>query len=142
MSIRSIANILKSEIIDMGGIKVKQPLPTQKVEQISPFLLLHHFGPFQVAPGRDPMDLGPHPHRGFEPVTFLYSGGLRHKDSRGNEGILEAGDIQWITAGRGIIHSERASKAFLREGGTMDRIRKAALSTAISWVLFKIKIKV
>ncbi|GAB5551667.1 MAG: pirin family protein [Saprospiraceae bacterium] len=123
MQYRTISNILKSEAINMGGIAVKQALPTQKVEQISPFLLLHHFGPIEVASGRDPMDIGPHPHRGFAPVTFLYSGGLRHKDSRGNEGFLEAGDVQWMNAGRGIIHSERSSKAFLEKGGILEGIQ-------------------
>jgi len=107
----------------MGSFQVKQPLPTQKVPQISPFLLLHHFGPINVEPGFDPIDLGPHPHRGFEPVTFLYQGGIRHKDSLGNEGILEAGDIQWMTSGRGIIHSERASDFFMENGGTIEGIQ-------------------
>jgi redox-sensitive bicupin YhaK (pirin superfamily) len=123
MNYRSVSHILESSIIDMGSFQVKQPLPTQKVPQISPFLLLHHFGPIKVEPGFDPIDLGPHPHRGFEPVTFLYQGGIRHKDSLGNEGVLEAGDIQWMTAGRGIIHSERASDFFMENGGTIEGIQ-------------------
>lgn len=123
MNYRSVSHILESNIIDMGSFQVKQPLPTQKVPQISPFLLLHHFGPIKVEPGFDPIDLGPHPHRGFEPVTFLYQGGIRHKDSLGNEGILEAGDIQWMTAGRGIIHSERASDFFMENGETIEGIQ-------------------
>ena len=123
MNYRSVSHILESSIINMGSFQVKQPLPTQKVPQISPFLLLHHFGPIKVEPGFDPIDLGPHPHRGFEPVTFLYQGGIRHKDSLGNEGILEAGDIQWMTSGRGIIHSERASDFFMENGGTIEGIQ-------------------
>jgi redox-sensitive bicupin YhaK (pirin superfamily) len=123
MNYRSVSHILESSNIDMGSFQVKQPLPTQKVPQISPFLLLHHFGPIKVEPGYDPIDLGPHPHRGFEPVTFLYQGGIRHKDSLENEGILEAGDIQWMTAGRGIIHSERASDFFMENGGTIEGIQ-------------------
>ncbi len=123
MKFRPVANIQASELMDMGGTAVKQPLPTVKVEQVDPFLLLHHFGPTQVEPGTDPLDVGPHPHRGFEPVTFLYEGSIRHKDSRGNEGLLSGGDVQWMTAGRGIIHSERASKSFLREGGRMHGIQ-------------------
>lgn len=107
----------------MGGTPVKQPLPTQKIERLSPFLLLHHFGPTEAAPGMTPFDVGPHPHRGFEPVTFLYSGGIRHKDSLGNEGILSAGDVQWMTAGRGVIHSERASNDFLYKGGVLEGIQ-------------------
>lgn len=107
----------------MGGTTVKQPLPTQQVDQVSPFLLLHHFGPAEAAPGEDPLDVGPHPHRGFEPVTLLYSGEIRHKDSRGNEGFLRGGDVQWMTAGMGIIHSERATKAFLEKGGVLEGIQ-------------------
>lgn len=123
MKYRSVANILPAETMDMGSTKVKQPLPTVRVEQISPFLLLHHFGPTTVEAGGDPLDVGPHPHRGFEPVTFLYQGGIRHKDSRGNEGLLQGGDVQWMTAGMGIIHSEKASLDFLRHGGTMEGIQ-------------------
>jgi redox-sensitive bicupin YhaK (pirin superfamily) len=123
MQYRSVANIIPAESLSMGGTIVKQSLPTMRVKQISPFLLLHHFGPTTVEAGRDPLDVGPHPHRGFEPVTFLYQGGIRHKDSRGNEGILSGGDVQWMTAGRGIIHSERASSDFLNKGGTMEGIQ-------------------
>lgn len=107
----------------MGQTLVKQPLPTVRVERIDPFLLLHHFGPYEVTPPFDPLDVGPHPHRGFEPVTFLYQGELRHKDSRGNEGLLRSGDVQWMTAGRGIIHIERASRDFLEQGGILEGIK-------------------
>jgi hypothetical protein len=123
MTTRSVAHILPAHLLDMGGTQVKQPLPTQRVECVDPFLLLHHFGPTKVEPGGDPLDVGPHPHRGFEPVTFLYQGGIRHRDSRGNTGELRGGDVQWMTAGRGIIHSERASRDFLEAGGTMEGIQ-------------------
>ncbi|MEZ4985811.1 MAG: pirin family protein [Saprospiraceae bacterium] len=123
MKTRSVAYITDAQELDMGGTIVKQPLPTQRVNAVDPFLLMHHFGPYEVAPGTDPLDVGPHPHRGFEPVTFLYRGGIRHRDSRDNTGILEGGDVQWMTAGRGIIHSERASRAFLETGGVMEGIQ-------------------
>lgn len=123
MKFRSVANILPAQAMQMGPITIHQPLPTQRVQQVDPFLLLHHFGPWDVEPGHDPLDLGPHPHRGFEPVTFLYQGGLRHRDSRNNTGILEAGDVQWMTAGMGIIHSERGNKNFLEDGGTLEGIQ-------------------
>ncbi|MCL4141264.1 UNVERIFIED_CONTAM: hypothetical protein GTU68_014003 [Idotea baltica] len=71
----------------------------------------------------DPLDVGPHPHRGFEPVTFLYSGGIRHHDSRSNTGYLKPGDVQWMTAGMGIIHSERSSKEFREKGGKLEGIQ-------------------
>jgi hypothetical protein len=123
MKSRTIAHILKGETTKVGSMTVKQPLPTMQIDQIDPFLLLHHFGPATVEPGTDPLALGAHPHRGFEPVTFLFSGGIRHKDSRGNEGILSGGDVQWMTAGMGIIHSEQASKGFLETGGTIEGIQ-------------------
>ena len=124
MEHRTVAHVLPAHELSMGFLKVYQPLPTQRVDQVDPFLLLHHFGPVEVeAGGRDPLDLGPHPHRGFEPVTFLYQGGIRHRDSRDNTGHLQAGDVQWMTAGRGIIHSERASKAFMDAGGTLEGIQ-------------------
>lgn len=122
MRTRSVANVIPAEAINMGGIQVYQPLPTQRVAQIDPFLLLHHFK-WEVGPDYDPLDLGPHPHRGFEPVTFLYQGGLRHRDSRNNTGFLKAGDVQWMTAGRGIIHSERSSAEFKATGGTLEGIQ-------------------
>lgn len=123
MTNRSVANVLPAHALKMGPIEIHQPLPTAKVEQVDPFLLLHHFGPWEVGPFNDPLDLGPHPHRGFEPVTFLYSGGLRHRDSRNNTGYLNSGDVQWMTAGMGIIHSERGSKEFLESGGTLEGIQ-------------------
>lgn len=122
MKTRSVAHILPAFELDMGGTIVKQALPTQQVEQIDPFLLLHHFGPYEVD-GQDPLDVGPHPHRGFEPVTFLYSGGITHRDSRNNVGELEGGDVQWMTSGMGIIHSERGSEKMLDEGGTLEGIQ-------------------
>ncbi len=108
MSDRSIAHVLPAYPIEMEGFRVYQPLPTQLVDQIDPFLLLHHFGPFDMeAGGRDLLDLGPHPHR----------------VSRGHTGYLQGGDVQWMTAGRGIIHSERATNEFMDTGGTLEGIQ-------------------
>lgn len=107
----------------MGPLKIRQPLPVADLEQISPFILLHHAGPTVQPPNSIKERLSPHPHRGFEPVTFLFSGKLHHKDSAGHEGFLESGDVQWMTAGSGIIHSEGASAAFAKEGGTQELIQ-------------------
>lgn len=109
--------------MSVGPFNVKQPFPSAGIEQVSPFLLLHHAGPDVYAPGAIKARLSPHPHRGFEPVTFLYSGKIHHKDSTGSEGFLESGDVQWMTAGSGIIHSEGPSAAFANEGGTMELIQ-------------------
>jgi redox-sensitive bicupin YhaK (pirin superfamily) len=102
---------------------VKQPLPAKDLSQVSPFVLLHHGGPDIHAPGSIKARLSPHPHRGFEPVTFVFGGKLHHKDSTGSEGFLSTGDVQWMTAGSGIIHSEGPSEEFAREGGKMEIIQ-------------------
>jgi quercetin 2,3-dioxygenase len=108
---------------NVGPFQVKQPLPADDLQQVSPFILLHHGGPTTHAPGEIKSRLSPHPHRGFEPVTFIFSGKLHHKDSTGSEGFLESGDVQWMTAGSGIIHSEGPSAAFAKEGGAMEIIQ-------------------
>ena len=87
------------EHMSVGPFKVKQPLPSPVLKQVSPFILLHHAGPSKHAPGEIKARLSPHPHRGFEPVTFLFSGKIHHRDSTGSEGFLESGDVQWMTAG-------------------------------------------
>ncbi len=108
---------------NVGPFKVKQPLPNNTLNGVDPFLLLHHAGPTHHEPGEIKARLGAHPHRGFEPVTFLFSGKIHHKDSTGSEGFLETGDVQWMTSGSGIIHSEGPSADFAKEGGTMELIQ-------------------
>ena len=110
----SAKNIGTSEFVMMGDIRLRQPLPTNEIEMIDPFILLHHYGPFVVNKVLNPLDLGPHPHRGFEPVTFVLQGEQLHRDSLGNESIVRAGDVQWTRAGRGIIHAEGPSNCKLR----------------------------
>lgn len=108
----------------MGGFPVRQPFPTQKVEQIDPFLLLHHADvktPTHIEP--DHAGIGPHPHRGFSPVTFIFKGGVHHRDSRGNYSVIYAGGAQWINAGMGIIHSERPPQDIHEIGGRQEIIQ-------------------
>lgn len=108
----------------MGGIPIKQALPTAKVDQVDPFLLLHH-GSFtyrEDAPALH-QGLGPHPHRGFSPVTFVIRGEVHHRDSRGNNQIAKQGEVQWMFAGAGIIHSERPSPKLARENGTQEIVQ-------------------
>jgi len=123
MNYRSVIKQTFAEEFQMGPLRVKQPLPVKELEQVSPFILLHHAGPDVHIAGKGRTRLNPHPHRGFEPVTFLFNGRLHHKDSLGNEGFLESGDVQWMTAGSGIIHSEGPSAGFAKEGGTMELIQ-------------------
>lgn len=89
----------------------------------SPFLLLDHIGPGRLLPGRPPGGVNSHPHRGFETVTLVYAGELAHKDSTGGGGVIRAGDVQWMTAGSGIMHEERFSADFAREGGAFEMIQ-------------------
>lgn len=121
---KKVKQVLYGNMVNMGGIPVRQPLPTDGVRQIDPFLLLHH-GRFDVKAGADIKDtgVGPHPHRGFSPVTFVFSGGVHHRDSRGNSGEVNAGGVQWMNAGMGIIHSERPGKELIEKGGIQEIIQ-------------------
>ncbi len=123
MKLNTIKNVGKSDFINMGPIELRQPIPTKEIEMIDPFVLLHHYGPYQISEESNPFDLGPHPHRGFEPVTFLIQGEQLHRDSLGHESVVKAGDVQWTTAGRGIIHAEGPTKEFVHRGGTLEGIQ-------------------
>ncbi|GLR19027.1 pirin family protein [Portibacter lacus] len=116
--------LLPAAKIDMGGFPVKQALPTQNVPQVDPFLLLHH-GKVKYSSRRPARHQGvdPHPHRGFSPVTFVVQGEVHHRDSRGNSQIAKAGEVQWIHAGAGIIHSERPSEAMAESGTHQEFIQ-------------------
>ncbi|CAA0146892.1 pirin family protein [Tenacibaculum maritimum] len=114
---------VESPLVNMGVIKLRQPLPNKHIENIDPFLLLHHYGPYVISEFSNPFDVGAHPHRGFEPITMLFKGEQLHRDSLGNEILVKEGDVQWITAGRGIIHSEGPSKAFIKKGGELEGIQ-------------------
>ena len=98
------------------------PLPNQWVGQISPFIMLDHFGP-QHIPAGEPFFVPPHPHRGFVPVTILFDGEVEHKDSVGNIGRIKGGDVQWMTAGSGVVHSEGAPESFSKTGGVLHLIQ-------------------
>lgn len=124
MKNRTVSRLLYAHQVDMGGLPVRQPLPTQQVQQIDPFLLLHHANikaPSHVNP--DHAGVGPHPHRGFSPVTFIFQGGVHHRDSRGNDSTIYAGGAQWMNAGMGIIHSERPPHDIHERGGRQEIIQ-------------------
>ena len=101
-----------------AGFEIRRPFPTQALELLDPFLLLDEMGPTDNGPGQA-KGAPDHPHRGFETVTYLLSGEMDHRDSRGGGGRLAPGDAQWMTAGAGIVHSELPSPRILREGGRM-----------------------
>lgn len=89
-------------------------------QQVSPFLMLDYAGPMDFPPSDHKRGVGEHPHRGFETVTLVYQGELAHRDSTGNGGIIGAGEVQWMTAGSGILHEEFHSKAFGETGGMLE----------------------
>ena len=92
-------------------------------KQLSPFLLLDFAGPTAFKPARHPRGVGQHPHRGFETVTIVYDGEVAHRDSTGQGGVIGAGDVQWMTAGAGIIHEEFHSPAFTERGGDLRMLQ-------------------
>jgi hypothetical protein len=107
-NLRKVKALLYAQQFPMGKIHVRQPFPSHFVEYPDPFILLHH-AVIDVHPDADLRNegVGPHPHRGFSPVTFIFDGAVHHRDSLGNSSVIENGGVQWINAGRGIMHSER-----------------------------------
>lgn len=98
------------------GMLVTRPFPTARLDQLDPFLLLDRMGPVTHEPG-DAKGAPDHPHRGFETVTYVLEGAIEHGDSQGNHGRIGAGDVQWMTAGSGVVHSEMPSEEIRRNGG-------------------------
>lgn len=124
MKSRSVSRLLYAHNTDMGGMPIRQALPTRQVEQVDPFLLIHHADikvPVHLEPKH--AGVGPHPHRGFSPVTFIFKGGVHHRDSRGNDSVVYAGGAQWMNAGMGIIHSERPTNDIHEIGGRQEIIQ-------------------
>lgn len=101
-----------------GGFIVHRPFPTRQLMDFDPFLLLDEMGPVDYAPG-EALGAPDHPHRGFETVTYVLEGRMQHKDSHGHAGALGPGDVQWMTAGAGVVHSEMPEAQFARTGGRM-----------------------
>lgn len=90
---------------------------------VTPFLMLDYAGPRDFTPAVKPRGVGAHPHRGFETVTIVYDGEVEHRDSTGNGGIIGSGDVQWMTAGNGIVHEEFHSPAFTERGGRFEVVQ-------------------
>jgi len=120
---RTVAGIVNSvETLEGAGFLVRRPFPKPSFSEFDPFLLLDEMGPMELAPG-EAKGAPDHPHRGFETVTYLLSGDMEHKDSRGHAGRLNPGDVQWMTAGAGVIHSEMPAREFARNGGRMHGLQ-------------------
>lgn len=114
---RTISEIITAKTTTEGdGFQVNRPFPNYAIRDFDPFLLLDEMGPVNYAPN-EAKGASPHPHRGFETVTYMIEGAFEHKDSQGNSGTLLPGDVQWMTAGSGVIHSELPEKEFAKKGG-------------------------
>ena len=120
---RSALRVIDSHYAEPApGLRVLRPFPGPDLDYASPFLMLDHFGPERIRPG-DEGGLNPHPHRGFETVTFLFQGAMEHHDSSGGHGHLRAGGVQWMTAGSGIVHAEYREKEFAHTGGVLEGVQ-------------------
>jgi redox-sensitive bicupin YhaK (pirin superfamily) len=123
-TLRIVQRLIDANVVSMGNQLVTyQPLPHSGLPYLDPFLLLHHTGPVEVDPHGPGLPFGPHPHRGFETATFIFAGDMRHHDSRGHSNVTYPGGVQWMTAGRGIVHSEGLSKALQEAGGIIEYIQ-------------------
>lgn len=122
-SVRLISTSTPAQVGD--GFFIRRPMPGAKIRlgEMSPFLLLDHAGPTAFEPTNKARGVDEHPHRGFETVTIVYEGELEHRDSQGGKGSIGAGDVQWMTAGAGVVHEEKHSERFTREGGTLEMIQ-------------------
>jgi redox-sensitive bicupin YhaK (pirin superfamily) len=117
MTARIVKSVVPTHtVLEGGGFKVRRPVAMGSL--MSPFLLLDEMGPVHYGPG-EAVGAPSHPHRGFETVTYILQGSMQHADSAGNSGDLNTGDVQWMTAGKGIIHSELPHPDFLESGGVM-----------------------
>ena len=106
------------ETVEGAGFHVRRAFPGRVVDGLDPFLLLDELGPMDLGPG-EAKGAPEHPHRGFESVTYLLSGEMEHRDSHGHAGRLGPGDVQWMTAGAGVVHSELPGDRLLAEGGRL-----------------------
>jgi redox-sensitive bicupin YhaK (pirin superfamily) len=117
--LRAVARVHDAvRTLEGAGFAVRRPFPTPALDHVDPFLLLDEMGPSDLGPG-EAKGAPDHPHRGFETVTYLLAGEMEHRDSSGHAGRLRPGDVQWMTAGAGVVHSEMPSAEFERGGGRM-----------------------
>ena len=119
---KTVHAIYRAGYTDYDGLDTYRVMPTRNVpiDALDPFLFLNHHGRQVFNPQNAGLPFGPHPHKGFETVTFIVEGDLVHKDSTGYTSNIKTGGIQWMTAGSGIIHSELSSEAFKQNGGGVE----------------------
>ena len=117
-----LAHVLHAKVKDLGGMTVGRVLPSLEVQRIGPFIFFDHMGPAVLPPGV-PMNVRPHPHINLATVTYLFDGEILHRDSLGSFQAIQPGAINWMTAGSGIVHSERSSAEQTAKGSTLHGIQ-------------------
>ena len=108
--------VLRPKSKDLGGFPVRRALPAVARRRIGPFVFFDHFGPTDIPPGQESVNVRPHPHIALATITYLFSGEIFHRDSLGTAMAIRPGDVNWMVAGRGITHSERTSPELLEKG--------------------------
>lgn len=121
-TMRVIKKICVAESDPIGDLVTYRAMPTRKVDmnETEPFIFLNHHGYQVYPPNNHGLPFGPHPHKGFETVTFILKGDILHRDTKGHESVITEGGIQWMTAGSGVIHSEESSAEFKKNGGELE----------------------
>ena len=117
---RTVKRVHKADYKPIANLITYSPMPTRSLEMVDPFIFLNHHGPQNYGPDNSGLPFGPHPHRGMETVTIIISGDIAHKDSAGNNSVIESGGVQWMTAGKGLIHAEVSSEEFKKKGGPLE----------------------
>lgn len=117
---RSVIATHPAQRDDIADLVTRRPLPSAALAQLDPFLFLNHHGPQVYRPRNNGLPFGPHPHRGFETVTFILEGDIAHADTGGHQSVIDAGGVQWMTAGSGLVHAEVSSEQFKRDGGPLE----------------------
>lgn len=118
----TIEHLLKPHTRDIGAFAVRRVLPSALAQTVGPFIFFDHFGPVELPP-HEGMDVRPHPHIGLATVSYLFEGEIEHRDSLGSLQTIRPGDVNWMTAGHGIVHSERTPAALRVDGSRLHGVQ-------------------
>lgn len=122
-NMRTIKKLHQAVYSPIDDLITYRAMPTGGIRHLDPFLFLNHHGPQKYGPNNNGLPFGPHPHRGFETLTYILQGDIMHRDSMTGESVINAGGIQWMTAGSGLVHAEVSSEAFKKNGGMEEVIQ-------------------
>ena len=121
-SCEAIAHVIVPRTVDIGDFAVRRALPSARSRMVGPFIFFDHFGPAEFRAGAG-LDVRPHPHIGLATVTYLFDGEIMHRDSLGTATAIRPGEVNWMTAGRGIVHSERTGAEKRAAGGPIHGLQ-------------------